>query len=99
MDTPRAIRLIRESLRRRGRKFYRVEGVGNSAPGSIVIDILQSREQLETVEEERAELAFLLGVDVSSLPIIVPDDEKERRRFVEMAFGIDALSDTDLPPW
>ena len=99
MDTSSAIRLIREGLHHRGRKFYRVEAVGNSALGSILIDILQSREHLETAEEERAELALLLGVDVNSVPIIVPDDGKERRRFVEMAFGIEELSDSDLPPW
>jgi len=82
------MRLIRAGLHRRAGKFYRVEAVGASAPGSIVIDILQSREQLETVDEERAELALLLGMDVGSLPIIIPDDLQERRRFVAMAFGI-----------
>ena len=82
------MRLIRAGLHRRAGKFYRVEAVGSSAPDSIVIDILQSREQLETAEEERAELALLLGVDVSSLPITIPDDGRERRRFVAMAFGI-----------
>ena len=99
MDAPMAMRLIREGLRGRAGKFYRVEAVGDSAPGSIVIDILQSREKLQTVEEERAELALHLGVDVGSLPITVPDDAKERRRFVAMAFGIEALSDTDPLPW